>query len=329
MTPLYQLHNIQVFRQQRCILDIEQLSLAKSECVALLGDNGSGKSTLLDLLGFTQGPSQGSIEFNGQSVQMPIPSQARRKIGYVNQHPLLLRGSVKDNLQLALNLQGIDKSQHERQIEQALSRVNLSHAINQPAEGLSGGELKRVAIARAICYQPDVVLLDEPFSHLDQSSSQQLESIIAQLSQESDTTVIFSSHNRLQGIALADRVINLVNGHTTQSPLINVFSGRVEQNHFTTGKMNIEINDHGSHAQHIAIDPHQIIVSHQQITSSMRNNFQGRITSISEQENQVCLSIDCHEIFHAIISHNALEELQLSLGSTVWISFKSTAVNVF
>jgi len=329
MTASYQLDNIKVFRKQNCVLDIPSLTVPSSKCIALLGDNGAGKSTLLDLLAFTSKPDQGSILFNGHTAKMPLPPAQRRKIGYVSQHPFLLSGSVKDNIRLALNLQNIEIKSQPQLIDNALARVGLSHLADQTANTLSGGELKRAAIARAISYLPDVLLLDEPFSHLDQNHSQQLEAIIAQLTQNTDTTVIFSTHNRLQGSALADDVINLVAGKTTSSPLINVYTGQLNKQSFDTGKLQIHTNTLMQEARHVAIDPHEIIVSHQEITSSMRNQYYGRIVSIAEEANEVRITVDCQERFHAIITHDSLQDLKLGLGQNVWVSFKSQVVSVF
>ncbi|MDF1587551.1 MAG: ATP-binding cassette domain-containing protein [Gammaproteobacteria bacterium] len=325
----YELHNIKVFRQQNCILDIPSLILPKSDCIALFGDNGAGKSTLLDLLAFIKTPSEGKVFLSGMPVTLPLLPAQRCKIGYVSQHPFLLSGTVSDNIRLALKLQNIETKRHPRLITEALEQVGLTHLVNQAASTLSGGELKRAAIARAISYHPEILLLDEPFSHLDQSHSQVLETIIAQLAHQTQTTVIFSTHNRLQGRALADDVINLVDGKTTKSPLINVYDGTLKQAIFDTGKLHIHTNSMQHKGRHIAIDPHEIIVSHQAIRSSMRNQFQGRIISIAEEANEVRVTVDCQERFHAIITHSSLQELKLELGQNIWISFKSQAVSVF
>lgn len=329
MTWAYQLSNIKVIHQQRCILDIPELSLPKNQCISLLGDNGAGKSTLLNLLAFVSKPSEGEIKLAGQKISRDLTPLQRHSIAYVAQHPYLLAGSVFDNIQLALKLQGVKAKQHATLIKQALEQVNLSHLIDQSVNTLSGGELKRVAIARAISYQPDILLLDEPFSHLDQTHYQQLEIILRQLNQQSNKTIIFSTHNRFQGLALADSSINLVEGKLTSNPLLNIFHGKISNELFDTGKLKIHTISQLKQAQHLAINPTEIIVSSQELQSSMRNQFQGRLILIAEEANAIRLSIDCGELFQVIISSEALSELNLSIGSSVWLSFKSTAVNLF
>lgn len=330
MTNAYQLKHVRVIRQQQCILDIDDLQIAENKCIALLGDNGAGKSTLLNLLAFTQRPSRGQIVLLQQTIKAQLTPAERRRIGYVSQQPYLLSGSVEDNIKLALKLQGIPAKEHTVLTAKALVEVNLSHLATQTASTLSGGELKRAAIARAIAHQPDILLLDEPFSHLDQSHIEQMETVIDNWSSRAGKTVIFSTHDRLQGAALADSTINLIRGQVTQSPLINVFHGKLKNNAlFDTGKIQIHTTSQLDHARHIAIDPHEIIISKQVLDSSMRNHFQGRLTAITEEAATIRLTVDCGERFHAIISPESLHELALRLGETICLSFKSSAVSVF
>jgi molybdopterin-binding protein len=229
---------------------------------------------------------------------------------------------------LALKLQGIPGSERPQRIANALARVNLSHLAKQTATTLSGGELKRAAIARAIAHDPDILLLDEPFSHLDQNHIHQLETIIEQLAAQKDKTIIFSTHDRLQGAALADTTLNLIKGQITKSPLLNVFHGQLDQHLFDTGNIKIHTTSQ-QQASHIAIDPHEIIISNEILSSSMRNHFTGRLTAIAEEAGTIHLTIDCGERFYAIISPDALADLNLTIGKSIFLSFKSTAVSVF
>lgn len=329
MTNAYQLNDIQVYRQQKRILDISELEIQHNQCIALLGDNGAGKSTLLDLLAFLHRPEQGSIKLNGDVVNGTLSVDQRRSIGYVSQQPFLLSGTITDNIRLALKLQGVDPKQYDKLITQALDQVNLTPLADQTASTLSGGQLKRAAIARAIAHQPSILLLDEPFSHLDQSHIKQLENIIEQLAQQSGKTIIFSTHDRLQGAALADTTINLVQGTVTKSPLINLFHGLLNDHVFDTGHLQIHTTSQQPHAKHIAIDPNEIIISSEVLDSSMRNHFHGRLIAITEEAETIRLTVDCGDRFHALISPESLHTLNLKLGDMIYLSFKSTAVSVF
>ena len=241
----------------------------------------------------------------------------------------MLSGSISDNITLALKLQGIPSAQRPQRVAQALQQVNLNHLASQSAATLSGGELKRAAIARAIAHEPQILLLDEPFSHLDQSHIQQLELIIENLAAQKGKTVIFSTHDRLQGAALANTTINLIQGKITKSPLLNVFHGQLNDKIFNTGKLSIQTTGQQKKANHVAIDPHEIIISTEVLDSSMRNHFSGRLTTISEEAGTIHLTIDCQERFYAIISPESLQMLRLSIGNNLFLSFKSTAVSLF
>jgi tungstate transport system ATP-binding protein len=329
MTTAYELNNIKVLHNNVCILNIAKLRITSGKCIALLGENGAGKSTLMNLLAFTAKANQGTIKLFEQVIVNNLKPKQRRRIAMVSQQPYLLSGTVRDNINLALKLQGIDRAQHASLIEKTLQQLNLSHLAEQAAQTLSGGELKRVAIARAIVYDPDILLLDEPFSHLDQRHVKQLEAAIQSFANKPNKTVIFSTHDHPQGLAIADETLNLHAGKITAAPLLNLFHGSLKQHDFDTGKLVIHVNSDLSNANHIAIDPHEIIISHQALDSSMRNCFKGRVILIAQETNTIRLTIDCGEAFQAIISPESLKHLDLAIADTVWLSFKSTAVTVF
>lgn len=326
----YQLNNIEVRYGQTKALDIDALTLATNQCTALLGENGAGKSTLMLLLAFIHRPHSGTISLLDKPVEHRLTARQRQQIGFVSQQPYLLTGSIRDNLTLALKLQQIPKALHSQRIADALAIVNLTALADQDAATLSGGELKRAAIARSIVYQPDILLLDEPFSHLDQRHIRQLENTIQVFARQPGKTVIFSTHDRLQAMAIADNSINLVAGRITSAPLLNLYHGHCHQQQFDTGKLLIHVGTDKPDARHIAIDPREIIISDQPLEhSSMLNRFQGRLTQVAEEAGHIRLLIDCGECFHAIITPTSLNKLALQLGDTVWLNFKASAVSVF
>ncbi len=329
MTNAYELNNVKVNHQHNCVLDIPHFKIQAGKCIALLGENGAGKSTLMSLLAFTDKPSSGTIQLFDQAIVKKLSVKQRRRIGMVSQQPYLLPGTVSDNIKLALKLQNIDPDQHSMRIEQVLLQLNLSHLANQSALNLSGGELKRAAIARAVAYDPDILLLDEPFSHLDHRHIRQLEAAIQSFAHQNNKTVIFSTHDQPQGLAIADETLNLHAGKITKAPLLNLFHGSLNQHDFNTGNLIIHAASDLTDARHIAIDPTEIIISHQPLESSMRNSFNGQVILIAQENNTVRLTIDCKERFQVIISPESLAHLNLALGDAVWLSFKSTAVTVF
>lgn len=327
MSDCYRLTGVKMFFGAQCALDIPALNIEHGQTLAILGQNGAGKSTLLSILALLSKPSNGELLLFSESTHK-VTRRQRQRIGLVAQQPYLLPGSVHDNIALALRCQHIAKSEHPVRIEQALEVVNLTHLADQDAATLSGGELKRAALARVLAYQPDILLLDEPFSHLDSQHIRQLENLIQNLSNE-NRTVIFTTHDRMQAYALAHRHIHLLNGRLSETPLLNVFHGHFSDDCFDTGKLKLYANPAQADARHIAIDPREIIISrHPDKDSSARNQIQGRLTQIAEEGSEVRLRVDCGEAFQVIISPQSLRQLQLHLGDSLWLSFKASAVGL-
>ncbi len=329
MTSAYQLKNIQIHTDSRCILELPELAIPSGKLIALLGDNGAGKSTLLNLLALISQPSQGEIVLNQQRLTPATSQQLQRHIGYVAQQPYLLRGSIADNIQLALKLQNIPREQHATRIHDALAQVDLTQLADQSASSLSGGERKRAAIARAIAHRPQILLLDEPFSHLDTHSRKQLTRIIQHYATQENHTVIFSTHDHLQALSLSNNIIYLNKGRLAPAPRLNLFHGARKQHIFDTGNIKIEVPKGQKNYDYIAIDPKEIVISKQTLHSSMRNHFLGRLISIVEENNVIHLTVHCGEDFHVLISPQSLESLELSVGKALWVSFKSNAVQCF
>lgn len=328
MTDCYAIEDLVVKAEQQTLLDIPELRIEQGICLAVLGQNGAGKTTLLQQLALIQTPDQGRILFNGRTT-VPPKSDQRRTIGYVPQHPYLLPGSVADNISLALRLQNIPANEHPNRLQHALETVQLTHLASQQCRHLSGGEQKRVALARVLAYDPQVLLLDEPFSHLDAQHRHQLEDLMRGLVKNQQHTIIFTTHDRLQAHALANHAIHLMNGKLTHTPLLNLFHGYLDGQQFHTPQVSIQVAKAQPGARYIAIDPQQIIVSTlPHADSSARNQLQGHIIQIADEQLQVRLTVACGETFHVIISAESLKQLQFALSDTVWLSFKSTAVTL-
>lgn len=328
MNDAFQLNNIKVLYNGQLALDIEQLNIPANECMAVLGENGAGKSTLFHLLALLQKPDSGDISVLGNKIT-GSPAKQRHQIGLVPQHPYMLPGTVTDNILLALKLQKVDKARHTSQLQQALETVNLTQLAGQTASTLSGGEQRRVAIARVLAFEPDILLLDEPFANLDSFHQRQVEDVITMLSNDGKRTVLFSTHDRLQASAITPHTIQLLKGKPVSAPLLNLFHGHYDGEIFHTKTLKIFAAEGSLSARHIAIDPLAITISkHAHSDSSARNQLPGRLTSISEADKAVRLTVDCGDKFEVIISHQALSSLELSLGDSLWISFKATAVTL-
>jgi len=327
MENSYQLNHLRFYYHDKQALSLENISIQAGKTTALIGANGSGKSTLLNMLAFLSSPSQGEILFNGQSVKKKGLIHYRRRVGFLAQKPFMLNGTVFDNIDLALKIQG--KRQRSEKVVRILKQLDIEHCIHQQAKLLSGGELQKVALARILVLQPEVLLLDEPFSYLDQGSALALEIFLQSYALETGHTLIFSTHDRLQGFALADKVLALAEGREVKTPLINLFHGEVVEHQFHSGAMSIELSESVTTGRHASINPQDIVLSNAALKSSMRNHFQGRIIMIADEMGSVRVNVDTGVVFKVLITYQALDELKLKLGGEVWVNFKSSAVVVF
>lgn len=209
---LLELHDI-TLQQGNFQLTVPHLSLQAGQLYVLQGENGSGKSTLLRLLALLQKPQSGEIRFAGDPVywQAGRLQALRYKITLLEQNPWLFVGSVEKNLTFGLKLRGLRGAELQQKIDQALAIVGLNGFQKRRAKELSGGETRRVALARALCLQPRLLLLDEPTANLDVAQVEALEKFLLGLPQQGMTLVI-ASHDSGQVKRLGGKAIKMENG---------------------------------------------------------------------------------------------------------------------
>lgn len=194
------------------------LTINKGEFVTFIGPSGAGKTTLLRLLLTEETPTSGTIHFNGVNIHnlrsSDIPTY-RQRIGVVFQdYKLLENKTVYENVAFAMEMVGKSDSEIKADVPHSLELVNLAHKGFSFPSQLSGGEQQRLAIARAIINQPDVLIADEPTGSLDPESSQNVLNILKKIN-ELGTTVILATHDRDVVNALKRRVVRIENGHIT------------------------------------------------------------------------------------------------------------------
>lgn len=214
MEPIISLKDVLIRQGETFSLSIEALSLFPQRIYALTGPNGSGKSTLLRTLALLTPPQRGTVCFaNADESQ----DQQRRKVTLVEQSPYLFKGTVSDNLAFGLKLRGIKGNDQQRRILSALELVGLGGFEQRKADKLSGGEAQRVAVARALALEPEVLLLDEPTSNIDSHNLQLFETLLRRLP-EHGVTVVFSTHDIAQPERLGIETIRIENGRLSDSP---------------------------------------------------------------------------------------------------------------
>lgn len=209
-SPIYALERLQQRYGDRLVLNVEQLTIARGEILALVGPSGAGKSTLLRLLNFLEPPASGSLTFDDRLIQWPPPLSIRRQITTVFQQPGLLNRSVTANIAYGLSLRGQTLSPSA--LKQWLERLGLQNLARQRARQLSAGEAQRVALARALAIQPQALLLDEPTANLDPYNVGLIEDIVRQENAQRGVTVVLVTHNIFQARRLAHRTALLLHG---------------------------------------------------------------------------------------------------------------------
>ncbi|ANY65951.1 sulfonate ABC transporter ATP-binding protein [Paenibacillus sp. BIHB 4019] len=179
----------------------------QGEFVSLLGPSGCGKSTLLRLMADLLEPTSGQIAIGSQH---PREARLRRKFGIVFQSATLFEWrTVKDNIELPMEIMGFKKSEYSKKTMHLLELVGLSKFQNHYPWQLSGGMQQRVAIARALSLDPPLLLMDEPFSALDEFTKERLQLDLLDIKRQTNKTVVFVTHSIPEAVYLSDRIVIL------------------------------------------------------------------------------------------------------------------------
>lgn len=186
--PLLTLHNLRHDYGSGMVLNISRIALAAGEIALLSGDNGSGKSTLLRIIaGIVKPRHCAAFDFNGKAAAAP-PAAV-----YLHQTPYLFSTSVRGNVQYGLRCCGLPLAA----AEDAMQWAGVAHLADSAAARLSGGEQRRVALARVRALRPALYLLDEPLAHLDHDGKQRMHTLLSTLQQEGATAIISSHYQDL------------------------------------------------------------------------------------------------------------------------------------
>lgn len=205
------------------ILRSVDLRIAAGEFISIIGPSGSGKSTLMNIIGLLDDATSGEYLFGKKNVQKLSSSQRaaflNQKIGFVFQSFMLIpRLTVKENVEVPLLYQTLSRREREERILHSLEQVGMLHKMKEPIFKLSGGQKQKVAIARAIVNEPDVLLADEPTGNLDQQSKMEILGIFGELHQRGKT-ILLVTHD-LEIAEMADRTLTMKNGEWVNSSIL-------------------------------------------------------------------------------------------------------------
>ena len=208
-----QVRNLRKSYKKRLVIRDVSISLGRGEVVALLGPNGSGKTTTFYAIAGLITPEAGQVAIDGRDVtSLPMYRRARLGIGYLPQEMSIFRGlSVEDNILAVLEIAEPDRHKRRERLEELLSEFSITHIRAAPALALSGGERRRVEIARCLAANPVYLLLDEPFAGVDPIAVAEIRHLVQDLKSRG-IGVLITDHNVREALDIVDRAYILHDG---------------------------------------------------------------------------------------------------------------------
>ncbi len=208
------LENLEKSYGKRLVVNKVNLHMEKGEIVGLLGPNGAGKTTTFYMVVGLIKPKGGDVYIDDRKITgLPMHQRARLGLGYLAQEPSIFRRiTVEQNLRLILQMTGISPEEQLERLERLLGEFGLSKVRHQNAMSLSGGERRRVEIARALATEPNFLLLDEPFTGIDPIAIGEIQEIINHLKEEKGIGILITDHNVRETLSITDRAYIIRNG---------------------------------------------------------------------------------------------------------------------
>jgi len=336
---LYELTDIIRQFGSRTVLDLPHLAFKAQKIYALIGPNGAGKTTLLNQFAFLDQPSSGTLRFRNQPVDYSRNNltRLRRQVVLVDQTPILFSGTVGKNIEFGLRVRGVCKKERRVKIQGALERVGMSDFVHEDVYGLSGGEVKRVALARALALEPEVLLCDEPTANVDQQHQEIILKILEHTNSVGNTTVIFSTHYLSQSRRLAHQTILLQNGRLSHG---------VGENNFVVelvpqGNKSPAVVLIGEHRQSIEMSAHlagledggvvHLIPSKMSLQAFQKvddklDGLSGRIVSVNAENDMVRVIVDVGVMLQVVLKSRAYREKPYWVGQRVGVGIDERAV---
>jgi molybdate transport system ATP-binding protein len=334
-----------VVRRAAFTLDVE-LSAAAGEVVALLGPNGAGKSTALRALAGLIPLSAGHIRFEGEPWHHR-PAE-HRPIGMVFQDYLLFPHlSALDNVAFGPRCQGVRKGEARRMAAGWLDRVGLADQAGHRPRTLSGGQAQRVALARALAVRPRLLLLDEPLSALDAHTRLEIRARLRRHLAEFEGAVLLVTHDPLDAIALAHRIIVIEDGRIVQEGTpayvarhprtdyvarlvgLNLYRGTANGRRVALGGVTLNVTESLGGEVFVAFPPSAVALFRTRPDGSPRNVWQAMVNGIEPHADQVRVHLDGPLLAAADVTPAALAELRLAEGDPVWAAVKAAETHAY
>jgi tungstate transport system ATP-binding protein len=331
MIPAYHVTDLSFSYGRGPALEVPDMKVPAGEIVAIVGPNGSGKTTLLHLLAFIFQPQAGTVRFFGDKSSKGNVLSFRRRVGLLLQQPYLFSTTVLENVMWGLKVRGVPTQLARERAVAALNQVNLSGFEGRRARSLSGGESQAVALARALVLEPEVLLLDEPSNHLDRARVQRTEEIFLEANRRHGKTVLFTTHDLLQGRKLADRVLSIFRGKPAPSSSENLFQGRILADgvHFDTGALVIPLSSPATGGSYVSIDPSKITLLRDDFDGPDQSALVGRVVGLHEENGKIRVEVSAGERIHVLVDGAGWVGQPFELGQRVRLGLDENAVTVF
>ena len=355
--PLVSLRGVRVAYDGVPVLALDALEARPGEVLAIIGPNGSGKSTLLRIMGWLERPAAGQVCWRGRAVESGDVLAVRRRIAMFFQQPLLAAMTVADNVALGLRFRGVAAHERRSRVAHWLDRFGVAGLAGRRATTLSGGEAQRVALARALVLEPELLLLDEPFSGLDAPARASLIPELAAVLRDDRVSTVLVTHDRGEAQALGDRVAVMIGGQLRQvdetavvfrAPVSEEVARFVGVETIVTGQVTaagagtvtvevagraLEIAASAAPGERVrvAIRPEDVtllLADERPVTSSARNHLRGRVVQVRASTPHVHVVVDCGFPLVAAVTPWSIDELGLAAGAAVTAVFKATAAHL-
>ena len=326
--------NVEIKRGEDFSLKIPLLEFGKGGIYCFVGPNGTGKTTFFNSLALLEPVHKGRITIEGNDAAGPGAASLRQRIGYMMDNPYMFRGTVLWNVSLGLKFRKVPSAEIKSKARKCLKKVGMESFASRSALRLSKGETKRVALARALAYSPDIIVLDEPLAHIDRHNCAVIEEIIRKENEERGATVFFSTHIMEEGQRLASAVYSFMDGTVTGHSIENLFRGTAEQKNglcvvdLGNGVTITAVSEVTGPAR-VSLPPEAVILSLKPFESSALNVLKGVIIKADMSGAAVRVHLDAGIPLIALITEKSYHDLGLNIGREIYAAFKSTSVKVY
>jgi len=355
--PVLHAQDLRVDRGGVQVLDVPEFCLSTTEFVSLIGPNGCGKSTLLLALMCLLRRASGRISFRGLLIDTDQRVlEFRRKVAMVFQEPLLFDTTVHENVASGLKIRGFSRRETRDRVLRYLERFKLSHMAQRHARKLSGGEARRVSLARAFAVEPEMILFDEPFANLDPPTRQALSEDMEHIIRETGISAVLVTHDQSEALRLSDRIVVMKGGTIVQSGTpIEVMN--IPANEFVASFVGMETILEGTVTEnrgrelsiavagreiravgdvsigqkvYCGIRPENVTIDVEDPAdnTNARNVFPAQVVGIASLGPFLRLAVDCGFPLVACVTRESFAVMELAEGKEVFASFKATSVHL-